>query len=237
MTKFDSGNFHSHPLVQQFTNIVYVDSHEEFLLLLEEKLVEISNKISASSKKKSVIVNYEELLKFGQSHVTTPKEFKRYKDLLEKTLEDDISTQISHMLEEAGFLSSHEPDHNGHVDLLVQSQNKKFKWLGEAKLYDGNKYHQKGLYQLIDDYSLGTQNESGGVLIYLNSTQYTVKEVMLSWEAYLKELSKDPLNRLKNFSSEFKEGTSAIFYSNHEHHRSGDPYRIRHCCLDIRINF
>ena len=225
------------PAVLQLYRIRHVDSYEEFLQLFEAVLDEASERICSNVNKNSEVKNFKELYASAQNNILDIGEFKKHVGLLQRKLEDDISCRIVDFLDSKGFISTHDPNNKGHVDILVQNQSKKFKWIGEAKLYGGDKYHEKGLYQLINDYSTGRKFESGGVLIYLNKTQYSVKEVMQSWDAHLKELAKDPNNRLENFTSEFDEHTSSIFYSRHTHHRSGDPYRIRHCCLDIRIDF
>ncbi|WP_218945297.1 hypothetical protein [Acinetobacter sp. YH12239] len=237
----ESSLMHMNPMIQTLSEIIYVDSHDRFLELLEDKLTELSTLVCATAKKNTSVENYKSLFAYSDE-IACPIKRKSYIADLEKKLEDDISIQLINLLNQNGFDAGHEDFHNGHVDIVIKSHNKKFKWLGEAKLYGGNKYSEKGLYQLINDYSLGKLNESGGVLIYLNSTQYSVKKVMQNWDSHLKELSKDTSNRLNSFTSEFKidkEGKqdSSIFYSTHEHHRSGDPYRIRHCCLDIRIDF
>lgn len=241
MTQYDSAKMHTHPLIRKFTEIIFVDNHERFLELLEDKLTELSTIVCASAKKNSTVENYKALYAYN-TQIECPDSRKKYINELEKKLEDGISLQLIDLLNQSGFDACHEEFHNGHVDIVIRSNNKKFKWLGEAKLYGGNKYSEKGLYQLLNDYSLGRLNESGGVLIYLNSTKYSVKKVMQNWDLYLKELSKDPNNRLEYFNSEFKKNKegkvdSSIFFSTHEHHRSGDPYPIRHCCLDIRIDF
>lgn len=232
---------HMHPMIQILSETIYVDSHDRFLELLEDKLTELSIVVCSSAKKNSSIENYKSLLAYSDD-IVCPIKKKSYIANLEKKLEDGISIQLIGLLNQNGFDAGHEDFHNGHVDIVIRSKNKKFTWLGEAKLYGGNKYSEKGLYQLINDYSLGHLNESGGVLIYLNSTQYSVKNVMQNWDSHLKELSKDSKNRLDHFTSEFKKNEngqqdSSIFFSTHEHHRSGDPYKIRHCCLDIRIDF
>ncbi|MHA3891091.1 hypothetical protein [Acinetobacter sp. GXMZU3951] len=237
MTQYDSNPLHTHPLVHTLIKIINVDSHEEFLNLLEDKLVLASEKVCSSAKKNSSVKTFNELCDSAKRNIQDPKELKLHLELLEKKLEDDISCQIAHMLDESGFIAEHDPNHNGHVDILVRSQNKKFKWLGEAKLYGGKKYSEKGLYQLVNDYSLGNPNESGGVLIYLNSTQYNVMEVVTQWQEYLQEISIDSAARLKNFTYNYRADYPLIFISEHDHHKTGIKYKIRHCCLDIRIDF
>lgn len=236
MTQYDSAKMHNHPLIRKFTEIIFVDTHERFLELLEEKLIEISTTICSSAKKISTVANYQTLSNY-QDQIVCLQERKQYLNDLEKKLEDDISIQIVNLLNQSGFDASHEEYHLGHVDIVVKSKNHKFKWLGEAKLYGGNKYSEKGLYQLINDYSLGNPNESGGVLIYINSTQYKVTQILAQWQEYLENLSEDKKNRLENLSCTYNADYPLVFFSEHEHHRTGLKYKIRHCCLDIRIDF
>jgi len=233
MTKFNLNNKQLLKLYQ----VKNIESQDEFLQLLEDTLVDSSKRICTSRKKNTLAKNFAKLCESAKKGFNDPESLKKHIKLLEKILEDDITCRIVEHLDLQGFRASHESDHNGHVDILVQSDDKVYTWLGEAKLYKGSKYSEKGLYQLVSDYSTGAENESGGVLLYLNETRLRVKEIMSEWRSHLTSLSVDENNRLENLTFEPKKGTSAIFYTSHAHHRSGDPYRIRHCCLDIRAEF
>lgn len=233
MTKFNLNN----DQVLKLYQVKNIESQDEFLLLLESALVDSSRRICTSRKKNTLAKNFTKLCESAEKGFRDPKELKNHLKLLEKVLEDDITCRVVEHLDLQGFRASHESDHNGHVDILVQSDDKAYTWLGEAKLYNGSKYSEKGLYQLVSDYSTGAENESGGVLLYLNGTRLQVKEIMHEWQSHLTSLSADKNNRLESLTFEPKKGTSAIFYTSHIHHRSGDPYRIRHSCLDIRAEF
>lgn len=233
MTKFNFNNDQVLKLYQAKN----IESQDDFLQLLEGALVDSSRRICTSRKKNTLAKNFSKLCESAKKGFSDPEKLTNHIKLLEKILEDDITCRMVEHLDLQGFHASHESDHNGHVDILVQSDDKAFTWLGEAKLYKGSKYSEKGLYQLVSDYSTGAENESGGVLLYLNDTRLKVKEIMGEWQTHLTGLSADVNNRLEGLTFEPKKGTSSIFYTNHTHHRSGDPYRIRHCCLDIRIEF
>lgn len=233
MTKFNLNNDQVSKLYQSKN----FESQDDFLLLLETVLVDSSRRICTSRKKNSFAKNFAKLCESAKKGFSNSDDLKNHIKLLEKVLEDDITCRIVEHLDIQGFRASHESDHNGHVDILVQSDDKAYTWLGEAKLYKGSKYSERGLYQLVDDYSSGMENESGGVLLYLNETRLQVKEIMGEWQSHLTSLSADKNNRLEGLTFEPKKGTSTIFYTSHIHHRSGDPYRIRHCCLDIRAEF
>lgn len=233
MTRYNLNN----DQVLKLYQIKNIESQEEFLSLLENALVDSSRRICTSRKKNTLAKNFTKLCESAKNGFGDSKKLETHIQLLEKVLEDDITCRIVEHLDLQGFRASHESDHNGHVDILVQSDDKTYTWLGEAKLYKGSRYSEKGLYQLVSDYSTGMENESGGVLLYLNGTRLQVKEIMDEWQSHLTGLSVDSTNRLEGLTFEPKQGTSAIFYTNHIHHRSGDPYRIRHCCLDIRTEF
>ena len=233
MTKFNLNN----DQVSKLYQVKNIESQDEFLSLLENALVDSSRRICTSRKKNTLAKNFTKLCESAKNGFSDSKSLKSHIKLLEKVLEDDITCRIVEHLDLQGFHASHESDHNGHVDILVQTDDKVYTWLGEAKLYKGSRYSEKGLYQLVSDYSTGAENESGGVLLYLNETRLQVKEIMNEWQSHLTNLSVDLTNRLEGLTFEPKKGTSAIFYTNHIHHRSGDPYRIRHCCLDIRAEF
>lgn len=64
-----------------------------------------------------------------------------------------------------GLRVTQEEHSNGHVDLTIQAEHcvPMRRKLGEAKIYSGPAYHEKGLKQLIDRYSTG--RESRGLLL------------------------------------------------------------------------
>lgn len=157
------------------------------------------------------------------------------KDFIERTLEDDISLRIVDIItEDKRFKAAHDFYNNGHVDIHVQSEDYEHTWLGEAKLYSGNKYTQQGLCQLVHDYSKGLKNESGGILIYVDSTNLTTPRIITNWKDRLLDLAKDPAQKLIDLQVINDEDDNSVLYSEHKHHLSERQYKIRHFCLDLR---
>lgn len=73
--------------------------------------------------------------------------------------EDALSSILAAALSTPELSVTREEHSNGHVDLTVILNNsfpKRIK-LGEAKIWDGNKYHVKGLGQLITRYTTGRE--------------------------------------------------------------------------------
>jgi len=107
-----------------------------------------------------------------------------FDDALENILEkiiDDIEKDVNHLsplLEDAitavlviainaipGLRGVQQAHSNGHVDITIEGEiNPPLRRrLGEAKIYDGPKYHEKGLEQLVKRYTTGREGQ--GILI------------------------------------------------------------------------
>jgi hypothetical protein len=71
--------------------------------------------------------------------------------------EPGLSQLLADLLRQAGFRAEAEANHNGHVDLKVESWfQPAWKCLGECKIYNGYEYHIGGLKQLLG-YGTGAQ--------------------------------------------------------------------------------
>jgi len=219
-------------------------NHSNFLFHLYHILDRACNKIAASSKKISKLKNIETIVEIRNRLQDDDR--KALTKFIEDTLEDDLSIRIVDIVSEnPRFNAVHDGYHNGHVDLFIQSFDLMHTWLGEAKLYSGLKYSEQGLQQLVESYSKGSKNESGGILIYVVDTQLAISTIIEDWKNHLLEISKDlskskvgmvqPLSDLEIHS---EEDCSEILISLHTHHLSGskDKYKIRHFCLDVRDN-
>ncbi|ATZ65456.1 hypothetical protein [Acinetobacter bereziniae] len=220
-------------------------NHNNFLFHLYYAIDRARNKISSTSKKISRLRKIEKIYEIANNQLGDDDR-KVLLGFIADTLEDDISIRIVDIISEnVRFKASHDGYHNGHVDINVQSWDLKHTWLGEAKLYSGLQYTEKGLKQLVEDYSKGSSNESGGVLIYIDSTQLGTQEIVEDWKGHLELISKDHTKRLSDLSVnlldleiENDEDDSEAFFSLHKHHRSksSNKYIIRHFCIDLRDN-
>jgi len=86
-----------------------------------------------------------------------------------KTLgEDALSGVLAKSLSMPGLTVTRETHSNGHVDLTIEADHcvPTRKKLGEAKIYNGPKYHVKGLQQLLERYTTGREGR-GLVVVYV----------------------------------------------------------------------
>ena len=79
--------------------------------------------------------------------------------------EDALSGVLAKALSIPGLTVTRETHSNGHVDLTIEADHcvPARKKLGEAKIWNGPKYHVKGLRQLLGRYTTG--REGRGILI------------------------------------------------------------------------
>ncbi|MGR2672629.1 hypothetical protein ACUXVT_15405 [Acinetobacter soli] len=218
--------------IQSLTQNEFKD-HDDFLFNLYRTVDRACKKISSRSKKISRLENIKKIHDILNRLDENDK--KELINFISKTLEDDISIRIVDIISEnLNFRVSHEGYHNGRVDILVDSWDYMHKWLGEAKIYSGPAYTEQGLKQLLYDYSKGELNESGGILIYVDSTNLGTTEIIKNWETKLLELSKNPDHKLKNIQFEYDSKNPRVLFTQHIHHLSKEPYKIRHFCVDLR---
>lgn len=86
---------------------------------------------------------------------------------LKREKEERITHQIAVILEGIGWDVATEPDHNGHVDIRVQSVNRRLVWIAEAKRHQGSKKLEEGLRQLFG-YFTGRELHAG-FLVYIQT--------------------------------------------------------------------
>lgn len=126
-----------------------------------------------------------------------------------------------------GYDAKRETDVNGHCDLIVQ--DKKYLWLGEAKIHNHYDYLKKGFNQLLTRYSLGVPNANqGGILIYIYNKN--AAKVITQWQTHLTNCN------LNGFSTNSCNARPQLaFYSTHSHKGSGLPFTVRH--MGIVLHF
>lgn len=210
--------------------------HKEFQKSLYRIIDRACRKIASSSKKISRMEDIKKIYEILDK-MQDPEDKQVLQNFIHKTLEDDVSIRIVHIISEhESFNASHDQYNNGHVDIVVESTDSEHKWMGEAKLYAGQKYNQDGLEQLIHDYSKGLSNESGCILIYVDSTTIKTDKIIEKWKKRLEELSQDLSNKLEKLQTQVDPNDSSILHSVHYHHLSNKPYFMRHICLDLRFD-
>ncbi len=174
---------------------------------------------------------------------STSKEFdEAFDKLLEKALQElETSKKDIHQLNEDGLssfmasalsigevIATREKSSNGHVDLTVSLNNSQFNWvkLGEAKIWDGNKYHVGGLEQLLTRYTTGRECR-GFVISYVKKKD--VKGLFEKLRAYIDE--KKPIN-LEGLCKDHNIRWS--FLSDHKH-SSGELVEVHHVGCNLYV--
>lgn len=201
----------------------HVASYEDFLDLLYDDIDYI---IGQFSKTKNI---------YYQAMVTDNS----------KNGENLINADICDRLDMAGWDAIHDPNVNGHCDIVVTLPNTHYLWLGEGKVRKDKEYHYKGLKQLLHRYSTGQDEQTaGGLLIYITKTNIDQKEITEAWENDIQDfdnqqleienIDKDeiPISKATSFMSCPK--SSFAFYTNHKHPLSGLEYCVRHRTIDFR---
>jgi hypothetical protein len=98
-------------------------------------------------------------------------DIERDANLFSQLKEDGITAILSIAINQVDGLHATQQAHsNGHVDITIETDDffPVRRRLGEAKIYAGPQYHEKGLEQLIQRYSTGRQ-KSGYMIEYIKS--------------------------------------------------------------------
>ncbi|WP_207494516.1 hypothetical protein [Aridibaculum aurantiacum] len=135
--------------------------------------------------------------------------------------EDTLSSILAAALTTPELLVTREQNSNGHVDLtatLIRSSPKKVK-LGEAKIWNGNKYHVKGLGQLLTRYTTGRECR-GFVISYVKAKN--IKDLFESLREYIDKEKPFDLDGICK-----KHDIKWSFLSTHRH-SSGESVSVCH---------
>jgi len=114
----------------------------------------------------------------------------------------------------------------GNVDIVVESDDEEFRWLGEAKKFTGSHVHIKeGFLQLMTRYTDGTDG-AAGLLVYVNQT--SCAKVVAKWRERV---------RAAEFATVDTQDDSRplTFRSTHTHEVSGLPVTVRHHVVPMRF--
>lgn len=212
-----------------------------------------SRKIHKESRRPHV-ENYEEFLDklyddidyiIGQFSKTKNIYYQAMVKDNSKNGENLINADICDRLDMGGWDAIHDPNVNGHCDIVVTLPNTNYQWLGEGKIRKDKKYHYKGLKQLLHRYSTGQDEQTaGGLLIYITKSNITQKKITEEWESDIQifddqqlgiediDAEEIPISKATSFMSCPK--TSFAFYTYHQHPLSGLEYSVRHRTIDFR---
>ena len=139
--------------------------------------------------------------------------------LYKNSSEDQLSLQIISFLKGRYYDAEHDPQHGGHVDILVKDQWGKNEWIGEAKIWGGVEYAMDGWNQLHKRYSAGTHRDNhGGILLYVKVKN--ARQKLEDWVDHLKSSIsglevQDDSNSLIKTTTSIHEGSGLEFYVRH----------------------
>ncbi|MEO1949101.1 hypothetical protein [Thioclava sp.] len=103
--------------------------------------------------------------------------------------EDALTRSLMVGLNMAGITANHDPQLGGHVDLVVEGKGG-FRWIGEAKIYNGPAYIFGGYKQLTTRYGVAAPGrDTGEIIIYCKQSRAT--ERLDDWKAHLVENGED----------------------------------------------
>lgn len=197
------------------------------------------------------VLNYQEFLEFLYDDIDFAIDrLSRHRDKYSKGLtinpkqgEDLINCTICDLLTARGWNAEHDTHVNGNADIVVSLKYEPYEWIGEAKIRSGNTNLEKGMKQLLHRYSTGRNLQNfGGLVIYIDGTSISLKEILEDWQKFILLPSKDSLDDdgiLLPALSPVKKiepcnENQLIFYSIHKHPSTGLDYTVRHMIIDFR---
>ncbi|BEM65468.1 hypothetical protein SME23J_44950 [Serratia marcescens] len=138
--------------------------------------------------------------------------------------EDAITEHLIVQLKQLYPSVHHDAQHGGHCDIYIEvksSNGELYKWIMEAKLWEGFEYVFKGLdEQLLRSYAMGGINNCKGGMIFYSKLVNGAKYAMTQWHDGLHEKAITISNKRADglrFDTKHKlnNGTGADFFVNH----------------------
>jgi len=141
--------------------------------------------------------------------------------------EDSISTTLTGKLSIDGIIDvTRETNNRGHVDITIKLVQSPRKRLGEAKIYDGYAYHEKGLQQLVERYSTGRER-SGYMFCYVKAPDIKGKMEKLQADC-------DACKPFRQNTASVKHKEKWAFETRHAH-ASGEDLRVIHFGINLHV--
>lgn len=143
--------------------------------------------------------------------------------------EDAITEHIIVQLKQKYPSVHHDAQHGGHCDIYIEvtgSSGELYKWIMEAKLWDGFDYVYKGLEeQLLGSYAIGGMNNCKGGMIFYSKLTSGVSYAMEQWYEGLKA---------KGIALSDKRQDGLRFCTEHKlNSGSGANFFVGHYCIDL----
>jgi hypothetical protein len=165
-----------------------------------------------------------------EEHIGTAVEWlEENANALRADSEDSLSTTLAAKISIRKLVdATRETNSKGHVDITIKVISTSRKRLGEAKIYDGYKYHVKGIKQLVERYSTGRER-SGYMFCYVKNPNINAKIVALQsdCDGHL------PCNQI-GAATAHKARRKWAFETRHTH-ESGEELRVVHYGVNLHV--
>lgn len=143
--------------------------------------------------------------------------------------EDAITEHIIVQLKQKYPSVHHDAQQGGHCDIYIEvmgSNGELYKWIMEAKLWEGFEYVYKGLNnQLLGSYAQGGLNNCKGGMIFYSKLLTGSKYVMDEWHKGLED---------KNITINSKRSDGLRFHTDHKLNDGiGADFHVSHYCVDL----
>ena len=146
---------------------------------------------------------------------------------LHRDSEDSLSTTLAGRISMKELIdTSRETNTRGHVDITIKVITISRKRLGEAKIYDGYAYHEKGLQQLVERYSTGRER-SGYMFCYVKAPDIKGKMEKLQADC-------DACKPCRQNTASVKHKEKWAFETRHTH-ASGEDLRVVHFGINLHV--
>ena len=145
---------------------------------------------------------------------------------LKGACENNLSLTLAGKISMPGLRAEPDRNVNGHVDITIEIEHSypHRRWLVEAKIWDGDAYHVKGMSQLLERYSTG-RDRSGYVFDYVRKPDIDGK-----WEGLRVYLNDNkPLGQ----DGECSDHTAPWAFETRHKHRSGRTIRVVHYGINL----
>ena len=144
--------------------------------------------------------------------------------------EDAITEHIIAQMKQLYPSVHHDAQNGGHCDIYIEvkgSNGQLYKWIMEAKLWNGFKYVYAGLKsQLLDSYAIGGENSNNGGMIFYSKGSLGAHHFFDVWYRGLKE--KDDIVVGNKSSDGLRLKTKHILNDG-----SGADFYVNHYCVDL----
>lgn len=143
--------------------------------------------------------------------------------------EDELTEHLIVQLKQNYSSVHHDAQHGGHCDIYIEtkgSNGELYKWIMEAKLWNGFEYVYSGLNdQLLGSYAVSGANNCKGGIIFYSQQPSGAKFFMDKWYDGLRE---------KGININNKRSDGLRFATTHKlNSGTGGDFSVNHYCVDL----